>query len=136
MEGLLTNEEAWVGDLWGGRVYKLAQRGVPVKAMHLPGTEVWTDALVVPINAPHRYEAELLLNWMLDPKINGEMALQYLYPPIVDDQYLSQDVKDQLKLLPDYVGSNYGSLGFASTGYYDGHKQEWTEKWEAIKAGQ
>lgn len=137
MEQMCTNEEAWIGDLWGGRILKLAQRGVPVKAIFpKEGTEVWTDALVVPINAPHKYEAELLLNWLLEPKINEAMALEYLYPPIVDDKYLSSDVKEKLKELPDYVGSDYSSLGFASTGYYTDHKQEWTEKWEAVKAGQ
>jgi len=137
MEQMCTNEEAWIGDLWGGRVLKLAQRGIPVKAINpKEGTEVWTDALVVPINAPHKYEAELLINWLLEPKINEAMALEYLYPPIIDDKYLSDSVKEKLKELPDYVGSDYSKLGFASTGYYTDHKQEWTEKWEAVKAGQ
>jgi len=136
METLLTNEEAWIGDLWGGRVLKLAQRGVPVKAILLPGTEVWTDAFVIPINAPHRYEAELLINWLLEPKINEAMALEYLYPPIVDVKYLSSEAIEQLKQLPDYVGTDYEKLGFASTGYYTDHREEWTEMWEKIKAGQ
>ncbi len=136
METMLTNEEAWIGDLWGGRVLKLAQRGVPVKPIFpKEGTEVWTDALVVPINAPHKYEAELLINWLLDPKINEAMALEYLYPPIVDVKYVSAEVKEKLKELPDYVGEDYDKLGFANTSYYNAHRDEWSEMFETIKAG-
>ncbi|MGA2461899.1 MAG: extracellular solute-binding protein [Candidatus Bathyarchaeia archaeon] len=135
METELTNGEAWIGDLWGGRVQKLAQRGVPVKTLLLPQTEVWTDAFVVPINAPHRYEAELLLNYMLDPKVNVALALEFLYPPIIDSQYIPADSLEQIKLMPDFVGNNYDKLGFANTGYYNDHKQAWTEKWTSIMSG-
>ena len=135
METELTNGEAWIGDLWGGRVQKLAQRGVPVKTLLLPQTEVWTDAFVVPINAPHRYEAELLLNYMLEPKVNVALALEFLYPPIIDSQYIPSDSLEQIKLMPDFVGNNYDKLGFANTGYYNDHKQAWTEKWTSIMSG-
>jgi spermidine/putrescine transport system substrate-binding protein len=136
MEELLTNGEAWIGDLWGGRVLELASRGVHVKAVFpKEGVEAWTDAWVVPINAPHRYEAELLLNWLLEPKIDEAMAIGMAYPPVIDPQYLSADGIAKLKQLPDFVGSDYSKLGFYNDAVWDPHRKDWAETWQTVMAG-
>ena len=107
-----------------------------MKTLLLPQTEVWTDAFVVPINAPHRYEAELLLNYMLEPKVNVALALEFLYPPIIDSQYIPSDSLEQIKLMPDFVGDNYDNLASLTPdtttttnkhGLRSGH-QSWPER--------
>jgi spermidine/putrescine transport system substrate-binding protein len=137
MAQLLTNEEVWIGDFYAGRTKKAAENGVPVKAIWpKEGVETWSNAWVIPIKAPHRYEAELLIDFFLRPDIQVAEALQTYYPPVVDVKYLSQDqVSAVQQACPDSVGSHYEKLKFTNLAYYTAHRQEWIEKWQTIMAG-
>ncbi len=42
------------------------------------GTMIWTDNMVIPKGAANKYTAELMMNWVYDPKIAAQIA-DYVY---------------------------------------------------------
>lgn len=135
-EQLFSTEEAWIGDCYAGRIMKTAAKNVPVKYV-LPreGVRAWGDVFCVGLNSPHQYEAELLLNWLLEPKNTVAISKAYGYPPVTDVSLISQADIEELKKMPDFAGSDLSKLAFIDGAYFDTHKQEWMTKWEEVKAG-
>jgi spermidine/putrescine transport system substrate-binding protein len=133
-EILYETREAWLGEAWGGRILKMAKEGrAPMKyVVPEEGSNTWSEALAIAKNAPHKENAELLINFMLDPEVQQRIAEETFYPPCVEPKYLKSTEK--IELLPDYVGSDYKKLKFADMSYYTKFKDEWSMMWERIKA--
>jgi spermidine/putrescine transport system substrate-binding protein len=63
--------------VWSG---DLASSGTPGDTFAFPteGTMIWTDNVLIPKGATNKYTAELMMNFVYDPKVAGQIA-NYVY---------------------------------------------------------
>ena len=71
------NKSVWAGMVWSG---DLASSGSEDDKFVFPdeGMMIWTDNMVIPKGATNKYTAELMMNWVYDPKIAAQIA-NYVY---------------------------------------------------------
>jgi spermidine/putrescine transport system substrate-binding protein len=101
----------WSEDLW------LAQAENEHVTYVLPeeGTLLWGDNFIIPANSPHKYSAELFLNFILRPEISAQIiegnyypmanqaALPFIEPKILNDPVVypsNEQMKNAELLLP------------------------------------
>jgi spermidine/putrescine transport system substrate-binding protein len=72
MEDMLASEEVYLMHVWSGRALR-AQTKNPNVQYVIPkeGALVWADTMAIPIGAPHKYTAEVLINYLLRPEISN-----------------------------------------------------------------
>ncbi|MEW6399977.1 MAG: spermidine/putrescine ABC transporter substrate-binding protein [Bacillota bacterium] len=77
---LLISEEAWIGAIWGGEA-ALAMNENPNITYVIPkeGGIIWQDNMAIPKGAPHKYTAEVFINFILRPEIAAMIAKAYPY---------------------------------------------------------
>ncbi len=69
------DEDIIVGSAWNGDIYQAQQENPNIVAIYpKEGFPIWVDNLVVIKNAPHLRNAYRLINFLLNPKINAEIA--------------------------------------------------------------
>ncbi len=78
---LLVSGEAVIALGWSEDVW-LAQEESDTITYVLPeeGTILWGDNFVIPANSPHKYTAELFLDFILRPEITGQIINGNYYP--------------------------------------------------------
>lgn len=71
------NKSIWAGMVWSG---DLASSGSEDDRFVFPeeGMMIWTDNMVIPKGATNKYTAELMIDWVYDPKIAAQIA-NYVY---------------------------------------------------------
>lgn len=116
----LLGEEAAMGIIYSGDAVTLMEQN-PNLAYAIPkeGTNKWVDAMAIPKTAQNKKEAEMFINFLLDPeiaKINAEYigystpnvgALELLDPEVTKNKvaYPSKDVMDKTETFRD-LGDN------------------------------
>jgi len=69
--------------VWGAMVWSgdLASSAGPDDHFVFPeeGTMIWTDNMLIPKGAANKYTAELMMNWVYDPKIAAQIADYVFY---------------------------------------------------------
>lgn len=77
---LLINGEAKAGFVWNAEA-SLAKRENPNIQIVFPeeGMYLWQDNFVIPKGAPHKKEAELFINFILEPEISAIIAKEWPY---------------------------------------------------------
>lgn len=77
---LLINGEAAAGLVWSAEA-SMAKRENPAIAIVFPeeGMYLWQDNFVIPQGAPHKKEAELFINFILEPEISAMIAREFPY---------------------------------------------------------
>jgi spermidine/putrescine transport system substrate-binding protein len=70
-------KKVWAAMVWSG---DLASSGTEGDTFAFPteGNIIWTDNLLIPKGASNKYTAELMMNFVYDPKIAGQIA-NYVY---------------------------------------------------------
>ncbi|HEX2754136.1 MAG TPA: spermidine/putrescine ABC transporter substrate-binding protein, partial [Candidatus Limnocylindrales bacterium] len=70
-------KKVWAAFVWSG---DLASSGGPDDKFIFPeeGTLIWTDNMLIPKGAANKYTAELMMNYVYDPKIAAQIA-NYVY---------------------------------------------------------
>lgn len=112
----LLGEEAAMGIIYSGDAVTLTEEN-PNLAYAIPkeGTNKWVDAMCIPSTAKHKKEAEMFINFLLDPEnatINAEYigystpnigALELLDEEVTSDPvaYPSEDVLDKCETFID-----------------------------------
>ena len=71
------SKKTWAAFVWSG---DLANSGSPDQHFVFPeeGNMVWSDNMLIPKGATNKYTAELMMNWVYDPKIAAQIA-NYVY---------------------------------------------------------
>jgi spermidine/putrescine transport system substrate-binding protein len=71
------SKQTWAAMVWSG---DLASSGTEGDMFAFPeeGTLIWTDNMLIPKGATNKYTAELMMNFVYDPKIAGQIA-NYVY---------------------------------------------------------
>jgi spermidine/putrescine transport system substrate-binding protein len=130
VKSLLISEEVWISQLWSGDVYMaMEDNEAIVYCIPKEGCEVWTDNMCVLKSAPHKYTAEVWINYNMRPEVSAAVSnyVWYATPldtakPLIDKEALNdpgiyppQEVLNRCEFLVD-IGE--------ATRIYD---QIWTE---------
>lgn len=103
----LLNGEATAGFVWtgeGAQAYSQDPWIVPVYPK--AGVNTWVDNMIVPAGTPHKYTAELFINFLLQPKISAELEndQEYTDPNMAATPYIDKALlKNPWITLPSYV---------------------------------
>ncbi|WP_248927943.1 ABC transporter substrate-binding protein [Paenibacillus hamazuiensis] len=97
VEQLLQRKEAWIG-VWGsGRLYTLADKGVPLQFVYpKEGTPALASMVTAVNNAPHPKLAQLFVNFVLSEDIQSILAETQKYGPSNKNVKLSEATKAQV----------------------------------------
>jgi spermidine/putrescine transport system substrate-binding protein len=83
----------------------MAQEDVPGIRFVIPreGAIIWTDNMAVPARAPHKYAAEVFMNFVLDAKIGARLSnfTQYATPNLAGLPLIDAKVRANPSIYPD-----------------------------------
>ena len=112
----LISEELWAAHQYGGEAAFAADENENVEYI-LPkeGAAYGVDTFAIPIDAKHKYTAEVFINYILDPKVSAEIANYLWYantneaaakftdPEILEEPsiYPPEEVRNRLELYTD-----------------------------------
>lgn len=71
-------KKTWAAMVWSGDLASSGNEG-DTFIMPAEGAMVWTDNMVIPKGATHKYTAELMMNWVYDPKIAAQIEAYVYY---------------------------------------------------------
>ncbi|KAB1190569.1 extracellular solute-binding protein [Haloferax sp. MBLA0076] len=131
LTSLFSNESAYVGEAWGGRILSLQDEGFDNLGYGIPeeGAYGFTDTLAVAKGSKNRYTAEKFIEFAYQDDIIKKLAPDIGYPPAT--KATSSDVK----ALPDFDPSGGERLMFQDQEFKNEHNQEWSQTFEQIKLG-
>lgn len=126
----LINGEAAVGYVWGAEA-ALAQKDNPDLKVYFPkeGMYLWQDNLLVPKGAPHKKNAEIFMNYILDANVSADISKVFPYanPNVEAQKLMDKATLDNRTIYPDdaqmKIGEHLKDLG-DSIKLYD---KIWTE---------
>jgi spermidine/putrescine transport system substrate-binding protein len=101
------------------------------------GGELWSDNMVVPVGAPHKTNAERLMDYYYDPNVAAELAawVNYICPVPAAKEAMAE-VDPELVEEPLIFPS---AEDLANTGITrdiaDDEEQRWTERWTTVIGG-
>lgn len=98
------------------------------------GALMWNDTFVIPVNAPHKYTAELFLNFLLRPEISAQMINEHYYPMANEaaDPFIDPAIHDNPVIYPPDDVLRRAELIVPLS--LDG-QQRYQELWEQFLAG-
>lgn len=90
---VLIKGDAAAGYIWGAEAV-LAERGNKDIKTFFPkeGMYLWQDNIIIPKGAEHKKNAELFINFLLEPKVSAEICAEYPYadPNTAAHQYIDK----------------------------------------------
>jgi spermidine/putrescine transport system substrate-binding protein len=116
VKSLLISGEVWISELWSGDVYMaMEDNDAIVYCIPKEGCEVWTDNMCILKSAPHKYTAEVWINYNMRPETSAAVSnyVWYATPldtakPLIDKEALNdpgiyppQSVLDRCEFLVD-----------------------------------
>jgi spermidine/putrescine transport system substrate-binding protein len=92
-------KKVWAAMVWSG---DLASSGGEDDKFIVPeeGVLIWTDNMLIPKGAANKYTAELMMNWVYDPKIAAQIAAYVYYVSPV------KGAADEIKALDPDAATN------------------------------
>ena len=130
---LLAKEEIVVTEAWSGRVAALQQEGHPIGYIDPKNSYAWMESMMVLKGAPVE-EAEVLINFMLEPETSIAVAEGQNYPPSLDPSKV--EMTEKIEALPAFDPSGtLSNLTFADPEYWNSHETEWKRAWSRIERG-
>ncbi len=129
----LLNGEAIAGIVWSGegaQAYMQDPWIVPVYPK--TGVNKWVDNMIIPAGAPHKYTAELFINFLLQPKISAELEndQEYTDPNIAANPYIQKNLLTNPWLNPPKWVVDQGQV---LTGISAAANNEFNNIWTAFK---
>lgn len=130
---LLANNEIYVTEGWSGRIKALQDQGHDIGYMDPPGGLGWQECIFVMKGSPME-ACEELVNFMLKPEVAVAVSEGQKYPPSLNPTKVK--LPKGVTSLPafDPTGT-LSSLNFFNAGYWNGHQQEWSQKFGRIEKG-
>jgi spermidine/putrescine transport system substrate-binding protein len=120
----LQRGDTWISMAWSGDIFQARQLGHPELKFILPkeGAMLWTDNMMIPLNAAHPVDAMTYMDFVYRPEIAAMIAdwVWYITPvpaaqPIIRDRFGDEVVADSPLVFPEAA-----SLGELSTPITDG----------------
>lgn len=82
------------GVVWSGEAAKAMEENPKIRyVIPSEGSTIWMDNMTIPKGAPHRYTAEVFINFLLDPTVSARLSRAYPYgnPNKEAHKHLSRD---------------------------------------------
>jgi len=101
-------KKVWAAFVWSG---DLASSGGEDDRFIVPeeGALIWTDNMLIPKGAANKYTAELMMNYVYDPKVAAQIAAYVYYVSPV------KGAAEEIKALDDTAASNPLLFPYAAT---------------------
>ncbi len=66
------------------------------------GAPIWIDNMFIPVDSPHKYTAEVFINYILDPEVSGNITnyLWYANPNTAADDYIDPEILEDPSVYP------------------------------------
>lgn len=99
----LINETATAGYIWGAEAALAEKENKNIKTFFpKEGMYLWQDNFVVPKGAVHKKNAEIFINYILDPKVSAEISKEFPYanPNIAAHQYIDKNILSNTTVYP------------------------------------
>ena len=93
----LLNGSVSAGYMWGAEVALAQKQNKAIKSFFpKEGMYIWQDNFVIPKGAVHKKNAEIFINFLLDPKISAEISKEFPYenPNIAARAYIDKQTLD------------------------------------------
>jgi spermidine/putrescine-binding protein len=131
LTSLFSNETAYVGEAWGGRILSLQDEGYDNLKYGIPkeGAMGWTDTMAIAKGSKNRYTAEKFIEFAYRNDVIKNLAPDIGYPPA------TKVTSEKVKALPDFDPSGGERLKFQDMEFKNEHQQEWSQTFERIKLG-
>jgi len=100
---ILIDEDATVGMVWNGDLYKAAKENAHLKFVYpKEGFVIWVDNFSIPKNAPHKEAAYAFINFMLRPDVAKAAALyiNYATTNLAAQQLLPPGIRNNPTIYP------------------------------------
>jgi len=129
---LFSQEQALVGEAWGGRIYGAVQDGNDFLDYVIPeeGAYGWSDNWVIlkETTDAKKRTAYAFMDYLLRDDVMQALSEKLGYPPATS--VTSSDIKN----LYDYDPSGGNRLTFLDPAYKDQHEDSWSTKWESVQS--
>jgi len=94
---MLSSGDAWLANGWSGDVYQAAAENESILyAIPSQGATLWVDNMCIPASAPHKYTAEIFMDYILRPEVSAGISnyVWYANPneasyPLTDPEIMS-----------------------------------------------
>ncbi len=100
---LLVSGDAVMVHNYSGDIY-MAREELKTVEYVIPreGTVIWTDNIVIPVNAPHKYAAEVFINFLLDAQIGAQLThyTHYASPNQASIPFINPELKNSPLIFP------------------------------------
>ncbi|WP_254764545.1 ABC transporter substrate-binding protein [Natrinema marinum] len=129
---MYAQNEAYVGEAWGGRIKAAVDDGHDHLDYVIPkeGAYGWSDnwAMVSGIDDDKRSTAMDFFDFLLTEDVLVPLAEALGYPPATGA------TSDVIENLGDYDPTGGERLTFMDPGYQEDHSDEWSQEWERIQS--
>lgn len=102
-QDLLKSSDAWIVAGFSGDIYQVAKENANIKYI-IPsqGSDMWVDNMCVPKTAPHKYTAEVFINYMLRAKVSAEISntTHYASPNKAAKEFIKREILDDPNVYP------------------------------------
>jgi spermidine/putrescine transport system substrate-binding protein len=72
---MLSSGDAWLANGWSGDVYQAAAENENILyAIPSQGATLWVDNMCIPVGAPHKYAAEIFIDYILRPEVSAAIS--------------------------------------------------------------
>lgn len=99
----LINGEAAAGYVWGAEAALAEKDNKDIKTFFpKEGMYIWQDNFIIPKGAPNKKNAELFINFILDPKVSAEISKEFPYanPNVEAHQYIDKETLQDTTVYP------------------------------------
>jgi spermidine/putrescine transport system substrate-binding protein len=103
VKSLLISGEVWLSQLWVGDTLMAADENEDIQyCIPKEGCEIWDDNLAIPKTAPHKYTAEVWMNYCLQPKVAAAISdfVHYATPVEAAKEFISQEDRENPGIYP------------------------------------
>jgi len=138
----LASGEICVSLSWSGLIYQARARGAtaatPVQVTYaIPGegADIWFDIVAIPADAPHPDNAQVFLNYLMDPKVIAGVSneIGYAHGNAASLPFVNDDLKgDPLVYPPEEVRKRL----YTSIAHTPEFSREQNRAWTRVKTGQ
>lgn len=99
---LLLGGEVWGGVVWSGEAALLMRDDKKFQYIIPEPVTQWMDNVAIPKGAPHKYTAEVFINFLLDPAVSARLSEEFPYgnPNKAAQQYIPEADKQNPAINP------------------------------------
>lgn len=129
---LYSNETAYLGDGWSGRILSLQEDGYDNLKYTIPeeGAYGWGDSFAIAKGSERRKTAEKFIEFTYRPEVMQNLSPEIGYPPA------TQAKNGDIEALPDFDPTGGERLVFQDQKFKGEHQEDWSNTFDQIKLGQ